>query len=409
MKVLHIHELDIGGGAETVFNITRKNYLVEKNYSGFINKNNYDHSDIRFKSYENYNFILRPFFYVFSINNYIQLNKFLKINNVDIIHLHGFIGSLSSSILLALRFHKKRNTIKIVQTFHDFHIACPNSLLFDYKKEIICEKCLGKKIKLKMLTTSCERRGYFYTILKSVRSFVANNLLNHKKIIDKFIAPSNLMKQKLMEDKIEEEKISLLRNPILLNEIKYEKKSDIITYYGRISKEKNIYFILDAFNEWKIKSNNNFKLFIIGDGDEKNSIEKYAINLKFNKDIVFYNFKEEKELFDILKEVKYLFMASKLYENAPMTLLESISLNILPIVPDLGGMKETVQDVFQFGKIYEKNNIESFIEQIEEMETEYLSELEKLIKRKSFLFENYGVEVYYKNLFNIYSDLLNKN
>jgi len=117
----------------------------------------------------------------------------------------------------------------------------------------------------------------------------------------------------------------------------------------------------------------------------------------------------EKELFDILKEVKYLFMASKLYENAPMTLLESISLNILPIVPDLGGMKETVQDVFQFGKIYEKNNIESFIEQIEEMETEYLSELEKLIKRKSFLFENYGVEVYYKNLFNIYSDLLNKN
>ncbi|MEG8948076.1 glycosyltransferase family 4 protein [Rosettibacter firmus] len=407
MNVLHIHEFDIGGGAETVFNITRKNIFIENNYSGFISKNNLNKSDIDFKSYEKYNFMLKPFLYVFSINNFIKLNKFLRNNNIDIIHIHGFIGSLSSSILLAIRLHKKRKKIKIVQTLHDFHISCPNSLLFNFKKEVICEKCLGKKIKLKMLTTSCERRGYFYTLLKAIRSFVANNILNHKKIIDKFIAPSNLMKQKLIEDNIDEEKIFLLRNPIKLNEIKYEKKSDIITYYGRISKEKNIYFILDAFNEWKIKSNNNFKLFIIGDGDEKVNIQKYANNLKSNKDIIFYDFKGEKELFDILKDVKYLFMASKLYENAPMTLLEAISLNILPIVPDLGGMKETVKDVFQFGKIYEKNNIESFIKKIEELESEYSLELDKLIKRKAFLLENFGIEAYYKNLFNLYNELSN--
>lgn len=409
MKVLHIHELDIGGGAETVFNITRRNSLVEKNYSGFINKNNLFKSDIGFKSYEDYNVILRPFLYVFSINNFIQLNKFLKKYKIDIIHLHGFIGSLSSSILLALRFHKKINKIKIVQTFHDFHIACPNSLLFDYKKEVICEKCLGKKLKLKMLTTSCERRGYFYTLLKSIRSFVANNIFNHKKIVDRFIAPSYLMKKKLTEDHIEESNIILLRNPVLINDIKCEKKSDIIAYYGRISKEKNILFIVNAFNEWKIKSNNNFKLFIIGEGDDKINVQKYASGLSSQKDIIFYDFKAEKELFEILKEVKYLFMASKLYENAPMTLLEAISLNILPIVPNLGGMKETVQDVFQFGKVYEMNSIDSFINCIDKLESEYSFELDKLIKRKTYLFENYGVEAYYKNLFKIYSDLLNKN
>jgi glycosyltransferase involved in cell wall biosynthesis len=280
-------------------------------------------------------------------------------------------------------------------------------VLYNFNKEIICEKCLGKRIKLYPVFFPCERRGYFYSVLKAIRSFISNNLFMHKKVVDKFIVPSNLMLNKLLEEGIHKSKIYLLRNPVIVKENTIVKKANIIAYFGRISKEKDVKFILEAFNYWKSKSKNDFKLYIIGDGEEKENLKNYVVKLSFANDIKIFDFLIDKDLFVKLEQVKYLIMASKLYENAPMTLLEAVSLNIIPIVPDLGGMKETVQDVLKFGRVYEKENIDSLIENIESLELNYNNELEILSKRKIFIFENYGVEKYHEKLKELYSIINN--
>lgn len=407
MKILHIHEHDLGGGSETVFNLTRNNKLNEINYSGFVKNSNGNNSDIDFISYESYPFFIKSFIYLFSIKNFFALLRFLNNNPVDIIHVHGFLGTLSPSILLAIWLKKSGAKIKVIQTLHDFHLVCPNSVLYNFNKEIICEKCLGKRIKLYPVFFPCERRGYFYSVLKAIRSFISNNLFMHKKVVDKFIVPSNLMLNKLLEEGIHKSKIYLLRNPVIVKENTIVKKANIIAYFGRISKEKDVKFILEAFNYWKSKSKNDFKLYIIGDGEEKENLKNYVVKLSFANDIKIFDFLIDKDLFVKLEQVKYLIMASKLYENAPMTLLEAVSLNIIPIVPDLGGMKETVQDVLKFGRVYEKENIDSLIENIESLELNYNNELEILSKRKIFIFENYGVEKYHEKLKELYSIINN--
>ena len=79
MRVLHIHGYDHGGGAETVFNITRRNPLVEENYSGYIKEDMTDpgYSDVKFRIYSEFPFPMDILSYFFSMNNYNALNRFL--------------------------------------------------------------------------------------------------------------------------------------------------------------------------------------------------------------------------------------------------------------------------------------------------------------------------------------------
>ena len=343
--------------------------------------------------------------YVFSFHNYSVLIKFLRENEIEIVHLHGFIVALSSSILLALKRAKKKKRFVIVQTMHDFHVACPNSAFFDYSKNIICEKCLTKKIKLFSFLNSCDRRGLLFSIIKGIRSIVAINMFGHKQLIDKFIAPSKFMSEKLKSDGIASEKIFIVRNPIpiVINK-NIGVKRNIICYFGRFSKEKDIPFIINSFAFWKEKRKNDFKLYLIGSGDEENNIRLMSSKSNFCDAIIIKNFMHAKELALFIEPCKYFVMASRLFENAPMGILEAVSLGIIPIVPDLGGMKETVENMINIGRTYKMGNVDSFVQKIDELEEVYSNEINKIEKLKPKFTQNFGVDAYLLQLSALYKE-----
>lgn len=409
MTVLHINGYDHGGGSETVFNISRNNENNEVNISGFIDQPGGSNADIKFSTYKNYSKLLRIFVYFFSFNNYLRLKKYLTHNSVDVIHLHNFIGALSPAILLAIKNTKRKKKYVVVQTAHDFNICCPNSLLYNYSKNIICEKCLGKKVKIFPLIVGCDRRGKIFSFLKGIRSIYSNNILNHKEIIDKFIAPSELMKEKIIEDGINNNKISVIRNP-LPNIFSYDgNKENIICYFGRFSKEKDVPFIINTFTYWKQRNDNDFKLFLIGGGEEEDIIRDIVKKNPYSSEIWISEFLPERELINSIKFCKYFIMASQLYENAPMTILEAVSLNIIPIVPSLGGMKETIEKVIMVGKTYKSKDYDSLIKCIEELEQNYSEELRKMSGIKKEISEKLGVVNYYSKLNNLYNELIINN
>ncbi len=405
MRVLHIHGYDHGGGAETVFNITRRNPLVEENYSGYIKEDMTDpgYSDVKFRIYSEFPFPMDILSYFFSMNNYNALNRFLTGKKIDVVHLHSFIGALSPSILLPLKEYRKKNNIKIVQTVHEFNLVCPNSVLFNYKQNAICEKCLSRKIKTPIITSGCDRRGNTYSFLKGIRSIISNNIIGHKDLLDAIIAPSELMKQKLIEGGIDGNKITIVRNPI--DEIKEEElrsKENIICYFGRFSKEKNAGFILESFIKWKSEVKNDFVLLLIGGGDEEAMLKEKASQSPFAKDIVFKPFMPQAQLKTYLGNVKYFTMASKCYETAPMGILEAATFNILSVVPNLGGMKETVEKIIKAGIIYNSDDSTSWCEAINRLEASYNDELNKLLMQKNRFKSEFGIDSYYRNIYSVY-------
>ncbi len=412
MNILHINSYNSGGGSETVFNITRNNEYNASNFSGFNVRceSQENNSDIRFTSWENNNKIVGMINYIFSINNYVQLKNFLESNPIDIVHLHGFYSSISPSILLILNKFRKKNRIKIVQTIHDFHLICPNASLFNFSQNTLCEKCISRKIKFKIFLDSCDRRGRIFSIIKGLRTIASNNLFKHKDNIDYFIAPSNFIKEKYVQDGIKPEKIIVIRNPIVVKS--YEilaKKEDLICYFGRFSSEKYLEFLITSFTEWKRRKSNKFKLILIGEGEKQNDLQQLAKELLIENEVIFKKFIPFEYLINEIKIAKYFTMTSKWYENAPMSILEGVSQGLIPIVPDIGGMKESVESLLKIGKTYRSDSVESWCNVMDFLEENYEAEFEKIISLRKRLIEDYGLNTYKKTINSFYKDLLNCN
>ena len=403
MKVLHLNSYDKKGGAETVFQITNKIENVE-NFCGYvkIDESNVQ-PDVLFRSWENESKLIGIVNYIFSIYNYRKLKNFLYKTPVDVIHIHGFFSSISPSILLAIKKIKQTKKIKIVQTLHDFHLICPNAGLYNFRKNELCEKCIGKKVKLSILKENCDRREWIHSIIKGIRSFIANNVLKHREIIDKFICPSEFMKTKLLEDGISENKIVIIRNPVVIKnyETSFQKKN-IVCYFGRFSREKNLEFLVEAFTLWKNRNKNDFQLLLIGEGEEEEKLKQIVSNSSVKDEISFNKFTPYEKLVDIIKEAKYLSLSSSCYENAPMAIIEALSLNIIALAPNIGGMRESIESVIGVGKTYLPNDKDSWNDALSYLEDHYQEQFDKLISSKRLILDELSVHNYYRILQNIY-------
>lgn len=406
MNVLHINSYNIKGGAETVFNITRKNEKVG-NYSGFVRTVGNEEPDINFLSWEVDNPLIGAINYIYSIQNKINLDKFLSANDIHIIHLHGFFSSISPSILSTIKHHKKRKNIRVVQTLHDFHLLCPNGGLYNFNKNIICEKCINKKVKYSIFLNNCDRRGLIHSTIKGFRSLISNNILHHEKIVDKFICPSKFIQNKLIESGVDPNKLELIRNPVITTETKPQgTKDNIICYFGRLSKEKNLDFLINTFSYWKQITPNNFKLFIIGSGEERENLLNIRNKSHCKEEIFFFNYMPFNELLKKLINVKYFALSSKCYEVAPMSVIEALSINILPIVPNIGGMKESIELINNIGAVYEAGNKDSWISAINNLETNYNHKMSELSENKNEILNKLSVQNYLNKISNLYYTLM---
>lgn len=409
MNVLHINSYNKKGGAEIVFNVSRKNKTT-KNYCGYVKELKSDEEpDLLFHNWENSNKIKGIINYIFSFKNYILLKKFLEKNNIDVIHLHGFFSSISPSILLAIKKIKKKKNIKTIQTLHDFHLICPNSSLFNFNKNKICEKCVGKKYKLDIIRENCDRRGLLFSIIKGIRSLISNNILKHQRVIDIFICPSEFIKTKLLQEGIKESKITLLHNPIDIKINEPLTKENIVCYFGRFSREKNIKFLINAFSTWKEQSNNNFILLLIGEGEEYQDIINSINNSKYKNDIIVKKFMSQRDLFKEISNAKYFSLTSKCYEVAPVSIIEALTLDIIPIAPDIGGMRESIVKISKVGLTFSPEDINSWINTINTLENTYEERINALRKYKHELINNFSLENYTNKLSEIYKRLISSD
>lgn len=406
MNILHISNYSKKGGAEIIFSITSNN-SEHKNYLGFYQEDKIEqYSDIKFSSWEKKSFPFNIIDYIFSINNFRVLKNFLNNNKIDIIHLQGFFSSLSPSILLAIKIAKAAKKIRVIQTLHEFHLICPNASLYNFNKNQICEKCIGKKIKFNIFLENCDKRGLFYSIIKGVRSIISSNILKHKNVVDIFISPSIFLKEKIIEDGINPGKVRVIRNPIRINSFdELAKKEDIICYFGRFSYEKNIPFLITAFSEWKNKNPNTYRLILIGEGDEKQRILETIKNSHYKNAIEVKPFLDYNELITELNRCKIFSTASLCYENSPLAIAEAIALNIIPIAPSLGGMKESIEQIFKAGKTFSANDVSSWINCVNDVVNNYQVEAQKVRYAQEIVSNQFTITNYYLILNKLYNEI----
>ncbi|MGL5963981.1 MAG: glycosyltransferase family 4 protein [Fusobacteriaceae bacterium] len=372
-KILHMNHYYDKGGAETVFKQTyefTKNYT--KSYICHTDKNNF--ADVHLQAFEDSGFF-KILNYVFNMKNFFKLRFFLKDNDLDIIHLHSYTA-MSPSILLCLRLYKKK--AKIIQTIHDYHIVCPNNSLYNFEKNRICEKCLGKKQKNNCFKEKCEKRGFFYLILKYISNKISNNIRNNN-FIDLFLSPSEFLKNILIQDGIDEKKIIVVGNPINIQESKNLKKDNKIVYFGRLEKEKGVDEIIINFSKF-LKKNQKFQLDIVGSGKEESDLKQIVKKLKIEENVSFLGKLNGENLQLQVSKSKISIANSSCYETFGLTPLESIIQNTIPIVRNSGATKEILDQVLN-GLVF--SNLDELPIYLEKVNSEYTHYFKKLSDSKN--------------------------
>lgn len=338
---------------------------------------------------------LKAFDVIYSKDNKKKMEEALEDFKPDIVHLNNFQRQLSASIIEPI---KKRN-IPIVFTAHDVQAICPAITMMDNDKNI-CERCIGGKYS-NCIKKKCNKGS----TLKSAIGAIEGKYYRNKKIytekIDKIISPSEFYKSKFIEDGVQAEKVVAMHNFVDVEQYNVELQDDgYALYIGRLSKEKGILNLINAFS--KLDSG---KLYIAGEGSEKDNIEKIIRENNLEQRVELLGFLSKADVIDWKRRCRFTVVPSIWYENCPYSVMETLAIGKTVIGANIAGIPELVKDN-RSGFIYKYDDINDLADKMRILfEDKSLAE-EFGKKAKIDASEFYAKNVYYKKIMDIYENLI---
>ena len=226
-------------------------------------------------------------------------------------------------------------------------LSCKNSILFihsDYTE-------LYNETELKNFYNTRNINEFKKIVFVSNES--RNNLIKYyPDIVNKSIVINNIIDNNEIEKKSKEENI------------KFSKKDINLLFVGRLEEEsKNITFMLKNIKQVK-KEIKNIKLYIIGDGIDKELYKKYIKDN--NMESYVYMLGQKNNPYPYIKECDYLLLTSN-YEGYPVIFTESIALK-KDIISTIKRSDDYTCIGENFGFLISKNN--------------YVNELKNILKNK---------------------------
>lgn len=122
--------------------------------------------------------------------------------------------------------------------------------------------------------------------------------------------------------------------------IPFSKKENYILTVSRLTKFKNINILIKAFSKLP---KNNFRLKIVGNGEELNNLKKLSQKLKIDHQIDFLTNISDSEIISVFQKAKLFVLCSK---NEPFGIvpIEAMSCGTPVIADNSGGPMETVKN-----------------------------------------------------------------
>lgn len=257
----------------------------------------------------------------------VEFNKFDRSNSI--VHIHSWQKSLTSSVI----WSAYKLGLKIVMTLHNYSIACPNGGFYNYKTNSVCKK---DPISIGCLCTNCDSRKYIHKIWRSIRQIIESKIIRLNSIIKHYIYISNNSRNVLCKYIDDDSNYYYVSNPISLErESRYQVESGkCYAYVGRLSKEKGVATFAKAIKLSNVEG------IIIGDGVLRQEIINENPNVKIS------GWVDEREISNLLKNVRALILPSLWYEGMPLVVLEALSRGIPVIVSNVCNATEIVKDEF---------------------------------------------------------------
>ena len=234
-----------------------------------------------------------------------------------------------------LRFRKFRNYLKK----ENFDVIIDHRPKNNFQRELFYSKYIYRELRKIYVVHSSKKTEYLTENPASFSKICKKNLLNvsvshyiENEILRKEGIANSVTLHNAFNPDWEEQNGEF---PEILQNKKY------ILSYGRLDDSiKDFSFLMEAFTQSKVWKKD-FQLVILGDGKDKEKLQKLANSKDCAKQILFLPF--TKDPFEIIKNAHFVTLTSK-YEGFPMVLVESLSMGIPVVSLDIiSGPSEIVE------------------------------------------------------------------
>lgn len=378
-------------GHEVIYFSTKskKNCNVGQN-NFFVDEINYFKPQPPLKRF----FTILNFFFSFQVKN--NLESLIELYKPDVAHIHLYKGQLTSAIFHVL--NKKK--IPVVFSVHDYGLVDPHNLLLDSKGNIFEKTINGSSFNSVLYKTN--RNSFILSFISFLEYKFTNIFFPFDKYINRVLCVSKFAHNKISESKKFNFNSTQLYNfhPDLYSIMPNKTKGKYFIFIGRISKEKGIDILIEAFTKMKTKG----ILKIVGDGDLLAAFKR-----KKYKNIQFLGFKSEDEVNELLVNSSFNIVPSQWYENNPLTVIESYVHGVPVIGSKIGGIPEIIVDK-KTGYLFNPKDIDmlskilDLANQISKHEYSEFSKNSRKLAEKLF-----NPNIHYKSLMRIYKQVIKEN
>lgn len=334
---------------------------------------------------------------IYSKENKKKMEEALDDFKPDVVHLNNFQRQLSASIIDPC---VKRN-IPIVFTAHDVQAICPAITMMDPDRNP-CELCMNGRY-MNCFKKKCIKGSTLKSLLGAIEGKYYRNHHIYTDKISYIVTPSEFYRDKFIEDGVDKNKVKALHNSIEMKDYDIKTEDDgYALYFGRLSREKGILNLINAFAKL-----DKGKLYIAGEGPEKETIEHIIKENKLEKRVKLLGFLNKKQMTETTRKCKFVVVPSIWYENCPYSVLETLAIGKPVIGSNMGGIPELVEDN-QNGFIYQYDDVDELSNKMKQ-----LFEDQKLVekfskKSKQLAKEKYSRDKYYEDIMTIYKKVSKK-
>jgi glycosyltransferase involved in cell wall biosynthesis len=272
-----------------------------------------------------------PLRMIWAGDSYRDLRSLIRREKPDIAHFHNAHFMISPAAYYAC--HEAR--VPVVQTIQNYRLFCPAATFF--RDGHVCEDCLGKMPPLPGVIHGCYRGSRAQTAM------VAAMLTFHRwrrtwlDRVDRYIAPTDFVRQKLIEGGLPAKKITVKPNFVYPDPGCGDGSGDYVLFVGRLSPEKGIVTLLAA--QERLAGKSPLKLKIVGDGPLSAKVADAARKLP---NLEWLGQQPKDRVLELMKTAQALVFPSIWYEAFPLVIVEAFAVGLPVIASKIGSMAALV-------------------------------------------------------------------
>lgn len=267
----------------------------------------------------------------------------------DVVHMNLVHRQITLSILDAP--YLKQHRIPVLFTSHDYILVCPNYVMLD-GSGAVCDACLGGHFS-NCLKRKCVKGSSAKSGMGMLEAEYLKMHGSYRKI-DRVVAPSQFMRNKLIEGGFPTRQVVYMQNfakqEILDNAAddtdRTDRENPYFLFFGRLSSEKGVDVLVDAFIKALPSLPTKLRLVIAGDGPERQNVEDRitAAGPDASERIELVGFQNGADMQRYTERASLAIASSRWRENMPYSIVEAFALGTPVIGTDIGGIPELVSE-----------------------------------------------------------------